>query len=251
MKQNLCQYSQYQQIYGSCDNTNNDLEMNGQGFFELEMRLGFIRKVYGILSAQMLLTTFMCILSISIPSLAKFQIENPMFMYLSLMCAVAISIALCCCRQLSRKVPINYILLGSFTFCKGYIVSAICATTKPEIVLMAAFMTCGITIALTYYACTTKSDFTVLNSLLFICSCVMFMFGVFLMFSHVKILHIIYSCAGILLYSLYLVFDTQLIMGDKTYSLEIDDYIYGALMLYIDIIGLFLRILKLLKETDS
>ncbi len=35
-------------------------------------------------------------------------------------------------------------------------------------------------------------------------------------------------------------------MGNHKYKLELDEYVFGALMLYVDIIGLFLNILELL-----
>jgi FtsH-binding integral membrane protein len=260
MKENLNQqHSAYNNIYGTCDNSqlnknNNDIEMNQEehmGLLNLQIRLGFIRKVYGILTMQMILTTFMCVLSMSIPAYAQFQLANPALFWISLVGTIILMIALTCFRQLSRKVPTNYILLGLFTMCEGYLVSFICSTTKPELVLMAALMTCAITIALTIYACTTKSDFTVLNSLLFTCSCIMLLFGIFLLFTHNKILYIIYSCFGVLLYSIYLVYDTQLIVGDKSRSLDIDDYIYASLILYIDIVHLFLHILRLLKASNN
>ena len=51
-------------------------------------------------------------------------------------------------------------------------------------------------------------------------------------------------CAlGVLLFGLYLIFDTQLILGKGRYSLSIDDYILGALVLYVDIIMIFIYLL--------
>ena len=49
-------------------------------------------------------------------------------------------------------------------------------------------------------------------------------------------------------YGYYLIYDTQLIMGGKTHSLSLDDYILGAMMIYLDIIIMFLEILKLLAK---
>ena len=46
---------------------------------------------------------------------------------------------------------------------------------------------------------------------------------------------------GALLFSIYIVFDTRMIMK----KLAVDEYIIGALMIYIDIIQLFLYILAL------
>lgn len=50
----------------------------------------------------------------------------------------------------------------------------------------------------------------------------------------------IYVTVSIILYGFYLIYDTQLIIGGRHSELEIDDYIIGALIIYIDIIVLFL-----------
>ena len=235
-------------VWKQADFYSNDAE-NGQQYkvidHELNMRLGFIRKVYGILSAQLLLTTLMCVLSITSKSYATFQITHPAFLWVSIIASIVILLAICCVPGVSRQVPLNYCLLFAFTFFEGYMVSALCAKTDPRLVLMAAAMTSAITIALTLYACTTKTDFTLYGSILFICSCCLMLMGIFAMFF--KFMHVVVCTLGIFLYAVYLVYDTQLMMGNKENSLDVEDYILGALMLYLDIINMFIYILNILK----
>ena len=40
-------------------------------------------------------------------------------------------------------------------------------------------------------------------------------------------------------------------MGDKARALSVDDYIIGALSLYIDIIKIFVEILRILNEVNN
>ena len=220
-------------------------------YWDNEMRIGFIRKVYGILSFQLLITFSMVVLSCTSKSFSNFQVQNTAIFFLCLVVSLITSITLICFRSIARSTPLNYILLGVFTLCESYLVSFICGVTNPNIVLMAAAMTCGVVLALTYYAYTTKTDFTVLGGLFFVIGIVMLLFGLFLMFTNNRILHILYSCLGVIAFSLYLIYDTQLIVGNHENKLEIDDFIVGAIMLYLDIINLFLHILKLLKEFDK
>jgi FtsH-binding integral membrane protein len=49
-------------------------------------------------------------------------------------------------------------------------------------------------------------------------------------------------------YSIYLLIDTQLIMGGKNKSLTLDNYVLGSVILYVDIVQLFLQILKVLGD---
>ena len=53
-----------------------------------------------------------------------------------------------------------------------------------------------------------------------------------------------YGCIGALIFSLYIVYDTQLMMGGKhKYALSPEEYIFAALNIYLDIINLFRYIL--------
>jgi FtsH-binding integral membrane protein len=242
--------------YGGCSqndnaewkpsNYTNDIEtgMHYKINTELTMRLGFIRKVYGILSIQLLLTTIVCLISMTSPLFASFQHSHPAILWLSMIASIVIMLVICCVPGMGKTVPINYILLFSFTGCEAYMVSAICSMMNPKLVLMAAVMTCAITFALTFYACTTKTDFTVLGSMLFIGSCCLLLFTIFAFFF--KALHVFVCVAGVFLYAIYLVYDTQLLIGNQENKLDIEDYIYGALMLYLDIINIFLYILQIL-----
>lgn len=49
-------------------------------------------------------------------------------------------------------------------------------------------------------------------------------------------------------YSIYLLIDTQLVLGGKNLELTLDNYIMGAAILYIDIIQIFLQLLKILGD---
>ena len=72
------------------------------------------------------------------------------------------------------------------------------------------------------------------------------MFGIFAWVAWIPILHNLYCALGAVLFGIYLVIDTQLIVGGGRYSISMDDYVAGALILYIDIIQIFLYILSLL-----
>ena len=53
-----------------------------------------------------------------------------------------------------------------------------------------------------------------------------------------------YGSIGALIFSLYIVYDTQLMMGGKhKYALSPEEYIFAALNIYLDVINLFRYIL--------
>ena len=58
--------------------------------------------------------------------------------------------------------------------------------------------------------------------------------------------------AGALIFSCYLLYDTQLMMGGKhAYSLSPEEYIFASLNIYLDVINLFLYILMIVGGSRS
>ena len=216
-----------------------------------QIRLGFVRKVYGILTVMLTVTVLMCIPSLTSDTYAQWQVDNTWLLWTCLAVYLVLGFTIICCKGLARSVPTNYILLFIFCLSLSYIVSAICATYAPNIVIMAAIMTTGITLALTIYAMTTKTDFTVCGGLLFVLVMALILFGLFALFFNVKILYTFYCILGVIVYGIYLIMDTQLIMGGKTHQISMDDYILGAFILFLDIIMLFLYILRIFGASRS
>ena len=212
------------------------------------MRLNFIRKVYLILMCQLILTAGFVILSTSLKSYRTFVAENLWLLIVCLIVNLTIFYVMIYVRAASRKVPVNYILLTIFTLTECYLVSSITAFYQPKTVLIAAVLTAVMSIALTAYAWFTKTDLTILGGFLF-CGFVCLMFGfILLFFFPSRIFSIVISVLCVILFSIYLVYDTQLIVGNGEHKLMENDYIWGALRLYIDIVTIFVHILNLLGK---
>merc|ERR1719456_1757698 len=112
-----------------------------------------------------------------------------------------------------RKFPLNFILLGGFTATEGFLVGVVCATYTVDSVL-AAVVACAILVgALSLYAMTTKSDFTGMGPYLFAALLALMLFGLICMFLPSPFMQKVYAGCGLLLFSFYLIMDTQQIMG--------------------------------------
>ena len=216
-------------------------------FNDANIRLNFIRKVYSILATQLLFTAVAISITVKSSYSQQFFMENQWLLALGSITFMITSYALFCYRSLARKVPLNYVLL---TLCTAGMVVMVCssvALVPPEYVLIAAVLTASITIGLTIYAFTTKSDFTVCGGMLFMLSLLLLGVSILALFFQSKMLDLVIGFFSILLFGVYLIYDTQLIVGGKNYQLEIDDYIVGALALYIDIMRIFLEIIRILQ----
>lgn len=210
-----------------------------------EDQIGFIRKVYGILSAQLILTAIVCSFPLLLgDSYKTFVVEHVGLLIMAIVAIFTCIIALTCCGM-HRSVPANYILTLVFTLSEAYLVSIICARYDPPTVLTAVVMTASIVVALTIYAITTKTDFTAMGGIL-LCALVAFaFFGLFSIFFGAA-MKIFYCTLGVILFGIYLVFDTQMIVGKHGYQYSKEDYILAAINLYLDIIQIFIYILQIL-----
>jgi len=216
-------------------------------------RLGFIKKVYGILACQIACTTLFVGAAYSIPGLYNFlhSAASVPTLIVAIVFSFITMIMLSCYTSFARTVPTNYILLSVFTLCESYMVAWTTSYYDPKYAVIAGALTASLTFALTIYACTTKTDFTYCGGLLFILGWAFCAFGFMMILLKMNLLttsvsFTIYCIFGVILYGIYLIYDTQLIVGGKRYELSMDDYVIGAMMIYLDIIIIFLKILQML-----
>jgi FtsH-binding integral membrane protein len=147
-----------------------------------------------------------------------------------------------------RKFPVNYIILFVYTATQGLFVGMICSTYSVNTVLIALGTVTGVTLALTLFAIQTKYDFTGWGPYLLVGVLVLMVFGfIIAFFPGNGVATKVYCGIGCLIFSLYLVYDTQLIVGgeNRKFQFSVDDYAVAAICLYVDIIQLFLMILTL------
>jgi len=224
------------------------------GIEDTGVRHGFIQKVYGILGMQLIVTTAG---GCAVMNYGE-QVPPNMIMTL-LFASLAVSIGMMfvfmCCPDTMRKVPLNYVLLTLFTLAESVMVGFICIQYTKESVIIAMGITALVVVGLTIFACQTKYDFTGMGPYLFCAVLVLMGFSFVLMIASLagakgeafQTARLIYSAAAALIFSMYIVYDTQLIVGGKhaRFQFQTDDYAMAAISLYIDIIQLFLALLRL------
>lgn len=204
------------------------------------------RKVYSILSVQ-LLVTFGVVLIFAFSEESKsFARGNLWLMWIGFAGTIVTIIALTCFGDLRRRFPHNFILLGLFTMAESLVLGILTAHYDTKTVVMAIGVTAVVCIALTAFAFQTKIDFTVYYGAAYIFFIVLFMMGLVCMFVDMPILHMVYSCLGALLFSFFLLIDTQMIVGgSRSLQISPEEYILAVITLYLDIIQLFLYILQI------
>lgn len=128
-----------------------------------------------------------------------------------------------------------------------YMLGMISAYHDVDAVLIAIGITLLITVGVTIFAMQTKYDFTQNCMLVAVClGFALIGFGIACIFVRNNIMQAVYGGLGALLMALFLAIDTQLILGNKRFAFNPEDYVLATLQLYLDICQLFLYLLTLL-----
>ena len=146
-----------------------------------------------------------------------------------------------------KSYPTNLLFLTGFTALEAYSISVIVSFYDTRVVLLALILTTGIFIALTLFACQTKYDFTSWLPYLFGALWVLILFGFVSAFFHSSKAELIYGGGAALIFSGYILVDTQLVI--RHYHVE--EEIAAAISLYLDVINLFLAILRILNSQQN
>ncbi|KAI9762009.1 MAG: sphingosine N-acyltransferase lag1 [Chaenotheca gracillima] len=230
----------------SDDNIPDDFKFGGSvAEATIDIRMQFVRKVYSILTVQLLATTILSSISFFSPSFKQWIQTNMWLAWLSLFGSIGFMLLTYWKR---KSYPMNLAFLSVFTILMAYAVAVIVSTYETKIVLESVILTLGIFVALTLFACQTKYDFTSWEPYLFGALWVTILFGFMAMFfPGNSTLDLVYSVGIALIFSAYILVDTQLVM--RHYHVE--EEIAAAISLYMDIINLFLAILRILNSQSN
>jgi len=178
--------------------------------------------------------------------------NNPGLSLAAAVLSLVFAFTLICC--FSRTKPLNAILLAGFTLCEAYMVGGLTAHYRTKDVILAGAVTALVTVALTAYALKTKVKVEVFMAMTWVIYLAMIPLWIIGLIMQTKVLTIVYCTLGLLFYSIYLIVDTIMICGGKSmggYGFDNEDYIVAALMLYLDIVMIFVYILKLIGSSRN
>jgi FtsH-binding integral membrane protein len=211
----------------------------------IDIRHAFIRKVYAILTVQLLATAVVSSVSFFSENF-KFWIQtNAWMMFVAIFGSLGFLFATYWKR---KSYPTNLAFLSVFTLLESYSIAVITSFYDSKIVLQAVIITGGLFLALTVFAMQTKYDFSSWYSYLYGALWLLIIFGfVAMFFPHNGWVELAYSGVAALLFSAYILVDTQLILR----RMMPEEEIAAAISLYLDILNLFLAILRILNATSD
>ncbi len=204
-------------------------------------RMGFVRKVYALFFAATLFAVAGVGAGLMYPPIMYAVMAHPWISIIVLFGGVMGA-------QAVRLVPgVNLLALFAFTAFTGVFISpliAIYTQMNPASIWQAGLLTVGIFGGLTAYVFVSKKDFSFLRGMMWTGLIVVILAGllnVFIVGSSALAFAI--SCAALLLFSGFVLYDTSNII--RRYP--VNEYVAGALSLYLDAFNIFLALLRILN----
>ncbi|KAF7152504.1 hypothetical protein RHSIM_Rhsim01G0272300 [Rhododendron simsii] len=240
----------WQQGKNDLESGNSDRPLYPMMLESPQMRWAFIRKVYSILSFQLLLTVAVASVVVFVRPISVFFATTTPGFALYIVLLITPLIVLCPLSYYHQKHPLNFFLLALFTITLAFGVGLSCAFTKGRIVLEAAILTTVVVVSLTLYtfwAARRGKDFSFLGPFLFGSLLVLMVFALIqIIFPLGKLSVMIYGGLAAIIFCGYIVYDTDNLIKRHSY----DEYIWASVSLYLDIINLFMALLTLFRAAD-
>ena len=229
----------------------------------VDEQLEFVRKVYSILSTQLLFTAGAAVLFVQLsfddgdpakPTSFGRGLLGSSWVVWALF--IPLLLVLCCLFAAKNWYPLNYLLLALFTAIEAFLLAFICCVYYAggfgAQILLAAGITTVAFLALTLYTMLSRTDWSFLGPFLIAALVVLIVWGavmglVFAFGAYSKGWHLALSLAGALIFCAFIVYDTDRILRHS----GVHDHIIAAVELYLDVVNLFLYVLQCLAICDG
>lgn len=209
----------------------------------IHIRMDFLRKVYSILSVQIILTTVTAAVFLYCEPIKTFVHESPALLLICAIGSLGTIIALTIYRH---QHPLNLYLLFGFTLLEAVTVGIAVTFYEVAVVIQAFILTGAVFLGLTAYTFQTKKDFSKFGAGLFAGLWILILAGFLRFFFYSETLEIVLAAGGALLFCGFIIYDTHMLM----HKLSPEEHIIASINLYLDVINLFLHLLRLLEAVN-
>ncbi|XP_041636191.1 protein lifeguard 4 [Cheilinus undulatus] len=207
----------------------------------LQIRMDFLRKVYTLLSLQIILTTATSAIFMFSDTIKEFVHHSPAVVLVSAIGSLVLLVALAVYRH---QHPVNLYLLLAFTLLEAVSVATTLTFYEYSMVLQALFLTSAVFVGLTAFTFQSKRDFSKMGAGLFACLWILIISGFMRFFFDSDSIELLFSGFGALVFCGFIIYDTHLLMK----QLSPEEHVLASINLYLDIVNLFLHILRVLDS---
>ncbi|MBF0414849.1 MAG: Bax inhibitor-1/YccA family protein [Magnetococcales bacterium] len=196
----------------------------------------YIKQVYALLAASLVVAVAAGYVGMTLP----FPREHPYILMAIALGALFLAMAV-------KNAATLFLFTGISGLSIGPIIAIYVGAGLSHIVGQAMFLTGAIFFSLTFYAMTTKKDLSVLSGMAFAGLIVILVGGLINLFLHSSAVGFALSAVGALVFSGYILFETQ---GLKREPWVVAPSV-AALQMYLNVVNLFLSLLRLLGAIEG
>jgi FtsH-binding integral membrane protein len=215
-----------------------------------KIREGFIIKVFGIMTYQVILTSLVICLGFLSSTFKEYLRDSSIIYIICVIIFFSFLLAPIFYPKIYQTVPINYISLTIFTLSFSWVIASTVCMYSSSHVMTVLFLTFVMIVTLTIYAFKADKDLTTAGGVLIVCLVLLIFSTILAIFSSISILYVLLDFISIILLSTYLIYDIQLIIGEKRMKFSEDDYILAAVQIYLDVINLFVKVFQLFGHKE-
>lgn len=207
----------------------------------------FLRKIYGILLYQLIITVFMCYFAMYNGTIQNYVLKNSAPLVAGTILSFVFLFMLFCYQD---SYPYNMWILTAFTISISYTIATTCASYVSlgykTLVIKSFLITILTFVILTTFTFQSKYDFGFMEELVVGGISVLIFWGIlnWIMGTDGGIG---YSLLGIFIFVCAIIYDTHRLKDKFGY----DDYIIASVNLYLDILNLFIYILDFMKKMND
>jgi FtsH-binding integral membrane protein len=204
-------------------------------------RATLVRRTYGLVFVSVVVTALGVLFSFNTPSVFEATKAHPFITMIAMFAPLWMAM------QARRQFPRNIALTLIFTFMEGIFLApflAFAESRTPGITGQAGLLTLSTFGALSLFAVASRRDFSAWGSFFMIGLWVLIAASLLSWFFPSAIGSLWIAAATVLVFSGLLVFDTWRIVRSGAYGP--DDYVPAAVNIYLDLLNLFLAIVRLL-----
>lgn len=206
--------------------------------------MSFLKATYQLFAGSLLAATAGAYIGLGMVNVLMGPVKWVLF-------AIELALIFFVIPRVKNKPGVNLAVLFAFTFITGLTIAPLLASifampSGASIVGQAFLMTAVAFGGISMFAMTTKKDFSFLGKFLFIALIILIVAGISNIFIQSSMMQLVLASGGALLFSIFILFDTQNIIKGNY-----DSPIEASLSLYLDFFNLFISLLQILGIMNS
>lgn len=208
----------------------------------------YLRRLYFMMFLQLFIVGIVCYCTYKFHDLKNFLATHYYFFIICLVACIVLLVLGFFAREKVSNLPVNWIYYLVFTAFLSFVFAYFVAIGNSELALM-AFITADVLYgALFVYALTTKETLTYYGAALFTIGSILLSLQIFLMFSKASISFLLLMTLLLGIFGFYVIYSTMTRMTEIIIDYENEDWISGAVLVYLDVFLMTVGFLEKLGE---